>query len=90
MDCIEDDCADPVVNMGIDEIVVHAEYDEKSRNKINDIGLVRLWADVTYSDFIKPICLPSTLGLSRSEPPADLQSVGWGRTLQGKNIRSIK
>lgn len=84
LDCIEDDCADPLVNMGIDEVVSHENYDEKAKNRINDIGLVRLSADVTFSSFIKPICLPATLGMSRSFSNTDLQSAGWGRTLTGQ------
>lgn len=87
LDCLEpDDCADPVVNMGIDEVFSHEKYDEKAKNRINDIGLVRLWADVTFSSFIKPICLPSTLGMSRSFSNTELQSAGWGRTLTGQYL----
>lgn len=70
--------------MGVDAIIAHPGYDEKSRNRANDIGLVRLWADANYTDFVKPICLPSTLSLSRSDPSTGLHSVGWGRTLTGK------
>lgn len=80
-DCIEDDCADPVVNIGIDTQIAHPDYDDNRRNKANDIGLIRLSADVNYTFFIQPICLPSALNFSRSEPATRLNSAGWGRTL---------
>ncbi|KAG4080172.1 hypothetical protein HA402_008243 [Bradysia odoriphaga] len=83
-DCIKSDCADPVKNMGIEEIIAHPGYNERNRNKTNDIGLVRLAEDVSYSDFVKPICLPSTVGATRSAPMASLQVAGWGRTLESR------
>lgn len=53
-----------------------------SRNKANDIALVRLERDVVYTKYVQPICMPSTLGLGRSAPDAGLFASGWGRTLQ--------
>lgn len=80
-DCIKSDCADPVQNIGLEEKIPHPDFNDKNPNKTNDIGLVRLSEDVTYSDFVKPICLPSTLGARRSAPETSLQVAGWGRTL---------
>lgn len=75
--------------MGIEEIVAHPNYNERNRNKTNDIGLVRLSEDVSYSDFVKPICLPSTVGASRSAAMTSLQVAGWGRTLESKLSRCV-
>lgn len=83
-DCIETDCADPIKNIGIEETIVHPNYIPSSQNQLNDIGLVRLAEDVSYSDFIKPVCLPTTLGASRSEAMTSVQVAGWGRTLDSK------
>lgn len=83
-DCIKGDCADPVQNMGVEEKTAHPGYDEKSPNKLNDIGLVRLSSDATYSEFVKPICLPSIVGATRSAAQTSLQVAGWGRTLNSK------
>lgn len=80
-DCIKSDCADPVQNVGVEEKISHPDYNEKNPNRTNDIGLVRLSQDITYSDFVKPICLPSTVGAGRSAAMAYLQVAGWGRTL---------
>lgn len=83
-DCIKSDCADPVQNIGVEEKVPHPGFNDKNTNKSNDIGLVRLSEDATYSDFVKPICLPSIVGASRSAPMTTLQVAGWGRTLNSR------
>ncbi|KAJ6640940.1 Serine protease 7 [Pseudolycoriella hygida] len=83
-DCILGDCADPVMNVGVEEVIPHPGYNDKNPNRTNDIGLVRLAEDVTYTDFVKPICLPSTIGTSRSDVMAPLQVAGWGRTLSSR------
>lgn len=88
-DCIKSDCADPVQNMGVEEKVPHPGFNDRNPNKTNDIGLVRLSSDVSYSDFVRAICLPSILGASRSAPMTSLQVAGWGRTLNS-NVSCIR
>lgn len=89
-DCLEgncdcqnkpDDCNDPVLNVGIEEIISHQNYNTPRRR--NDIGLIRLNQDVTYTRYIKPMCLPSTLRASRSVPTTNVSVAGWGKTLDG-------
>jgi len=77
-------CADPVLNIGVEETIPHPSFNDKNANKSNDIGLVRLSEDVSYSQYVAPICLPSTLGASRSAPTTSLQVAGWGRTLDSR------
>lgn len=89
IDCIKNDCADPVQNIGVEEKIPHPGFNDKNPNKSNDIGLVRLSEEVSYSDFVKPICLPSIVGASRSETMATLQVSGWGRTLNSVWYSSI-
>lgn len=84
VDCVEGECSDPPQDIDVVEIVAHPNFDMASRNQANDIGLVRLAHDVAYSEFIQPVCLPSTLGLQRSAADAKLFASGWGRTLQAK------
>lgn len=88
IDCLGNNCADPVLYMGVEEVIPHEWYDERSKNRENDIGLVRMDGDVTYTDYIKPICLPTTVNSQRSAPSEKLWSAGWGRTLQS-NVFSI-
>lgn len=86
IDCLGNNCADPVLYMGVDEKIPHERYNERSKNRENDIGLVRLNADVTYTDYIKPICLPTTVNSPRGYPNERLVSAGWGRTLDSNAI----
>lgn len=85
IDCIKNDCNDPVVNMGIEEVIPHPEYDDSSPNKQNDIALIRLNGVVKYTDFIKPVCLPSVLSQRSSlRTGTNLIVSGWGRTLTSR------
>lgn len=67
--------------MGIEEKIPHQRYNERSKNRANDIGLVRLNGEVTYTDYIKPICLPTIVNSQRSFSNEKVFSAGWGRTL---------
>ncbi|XP_037951152.1 serine protease 7 [Teleopsis dalmanni] len=81
IDCIEDDCNNKVLELGIEEVTPHPQFDPNSEHRYNDIALIRLNADVTYTDFIKPVCLP----LTESRLPINVDELlvvaGWGRTL---------
>lgn len=72
VDCLENptgkECADPAVDVPVDERIAHEEYDPQDLNQYNDIALLRLTRDVrftglivffilTYSNFFKlPYC----------------------------------
>lgn len=73
-------CADQVVELGVEKIIVHQQYNDKSKNKHHDIALLRLNADVTYSKYIKPICLPVEDLNSGLIVGSKLTVSGWGRT----------
>lgn len=83
-DCVDEECSEPVIDSRVEHFIAHPQYNENARNKANDIGLVRLWADVKYSEFVRPICLPSVVKLGRSAADKLLLASGWGRTLRGK------
>ncbi|XP_022919636.1 phenoloxidase-activating factor 1-like [Onthophagus taurus] len=75
-------CADDPVNVGVSGTIPHPQYDDTSRDRLFDIGLVRLQRSVTYSDYIRPICLPSPN--ERATVGNFLTVVGWGRTETGR------
>uniref|UniRef100_A0A1W7R8M0 CLIP domain-containing serine protease n=2 Tax=Aedes albopictus TaxID=7160 RepID=A0A1W7R8M0_AEDAL len=84
IDCItldgEQICADPPIDVPVEEKVAHPEYNEKSMQ--NDIALLRLDRDIQRTDFIQPVCLPTTN--FKSSLAGDVNFVtGFGRTLQG-------
>ncbi|XP_055525728.1 CLIP domain-containing serine protease B9-like isoform X2 [Wyeomyia smithii] len=85
IDCIEQDneriCADPPLDVPIEEKLPHPEYNETT--KLNDIALLRLNRDIRYSDFVQPICLPHAE--FKQSAAGDIAFVtGFGRTLKGE------
>lgn len=82
LDCEDEYCADPYIDMAIDKLIVHEDYNNQPQTHWDDIALIRFDRDVTFSTFIRPICLPlddevrssNTTGLSVTE-------VGWSRTV---------
>ncbi|XP_059050732.1 phenoloxidase-activating enzyme-like [Achroia grisella] len=92
-DCVlvapgEEDCADPIVTIPIEDTIPHPEYDAITRK--NDIALIRLEQNAPYTDFIRPICLP-TSDITAS-PPSKLilEVAGWGAYNQTTRKSNIK
>ncbi|KFB44069.1 serine protease 14 [Anopheles sinensis] len=75
------ECYDPVIDMDIEKIVVHSGYDTQDKNHYNDIALIRLAREVSYSDTVKPICLPlSSTVINTNHVGLPSFAVGWGKT----------
>lgn len=83
----EQDCTDPHVDIGIEEVIPHEGYNEALTSKYNDIGLIRLAQDVVETEFIKAVCLPSVA--LRSATGSEVFVAGWGRTLTCMMIYSL-
>ncbi|KAF2358903.1 Serine proteases trypsin domain [Trinorchestia longiramus] len=68
---------------GVDTIYTHDLFD----NYQNDIALLHLDADVSYTTHIQPICLPDSTSL-REETFLGIKcvSVGWGMRLYGARL----
>lgn len=63
IDCVlnkngEKVCNNSPVDVPVEEIIVHEGYQPTSLNEHNDLALLRLSQSVTYTDFIRPVCLP--------------------------------
>ncbi|XP_055636345.1 CLIP domain-containing serine protease B4-like [Toxorhynchites rutilus septentrionalis] len=89
-DCIDGVCADVPVDVAIEQIIVHEEYNLRTPGQYNDIALIRLARNVSFSTYIKPICLP----VDSAERFRDIvgtvaSAAGWGRTETGRGS-SIK
>lgn len=52
-------CNDPPVDISIAEKIPHEGYNPTDQHHYNDIALLRLSRPAPYTDFIRPICLPS-------------------------------
>jgi hypothetical protein len=72
-------CNDPPVDIPIEKLIPHEQYDPTSLNQHNDIALLRLAQPVTYTIFIRPLCLPVESTLQNSDFVEQTLSVaGWG------------
>ncbi|KAL4240880.1 Enteropeptidase [Mactra antiquata] len=58
----------------IEHIVMHGLFNKT--NLIHDIALLVLQEDITYSEFVGPVCLPAKT-MSYQQP---CYSIGWGNT----------
>jgi len=80
-DCNEaGDCANPVEDIPISQVFEHENYVPLSPSKENDIAVIRLARKVSYSDFIRPICLPTGSLVNKNFEGVNLTAAGWGRT----------
>ena len=72
-------CNDPPIDVAIERKILHESYNAKDKSNRNDIGLLRLAESVTYSNFIRPICLPIDESLRNFNFVGKTLSVsGWG------------
>ncbi|XP_052121820.1 melanization protease 1-like [Frankliniella occidentalis] len=74
-------CAPPVVDVPIERVIQHPQYssDSKSPNYLkNDVALLRLRTPVTFTEAVKPICLPQTGG-AQVAPGKRAVVAGWGK-----------
>lgn len=80
-------CSDPVVDVTVEEKIVHESYEPNSKNQYNDIALLRLSRTVKYTDFIKPICLPLDNNLRSADlAGVELDVSGWGAIVEFQMI----
>jgi len=72
-------CNEAPVDVPIEQKIPHEQYDPQGANQHNDIALLRLSRDVTYTTYIRPICLPSEPRLKTNDFVKQTLSVaGWG------------
>lgn len=89
-DCVEVeaggmDCTDPIIIAPIEKTIPHPEYKPYDPQKSHDIALIRMKVSAPYTDFVRPICLP-TMDYTK-QPPEDFKFfvAGWGRYKQFEN-----
>lgn len=78
------ECADPVIDIPTSDFIVHENYDPNSN--YNDIALIRLARNVTFTDWVRPICLPFPQNVRNLNfDNSSLVVAGFGRTEHGMN-----
>uniref|UniRef100_A0A182S527 CLIP domain-containing serine protease n=1 Tax=Anopheles funestus TaxID=62324 RepID=A0A182S527_ANOFN len=81
IDCVQEDCADPVRDALISAYVVHPEYYKQNGADYNDIALLQLSESIEFTDFIRPICLPVAPESREANLTGKYATVaGWGQT----------
>ena len=67
------------VSIDVAQIVLHPNYDSDSSD--NDIALLKLASPVTFTDYIRPVCLAASD--SAFNNGTDSWVTGWGRINEG-------
>nr|XP_036675087.1 serine protease 7 [Drosophila suzukii] len=80
IDCIDGLCNQPVLEMGIEERIVHPQYDPANKDRVHDIALLRLDRPVLLNEYIQPVCLPLVSTRMAINTGELLVVSGWGRT----------
>ncbi|XP_062242553.1 ST14 transmembrane serine protease matriptase a [Platichthys flesus] len=75
----------PAVKMNLKQVISHPNYNEYTFD--NDIALMELASPVTYSDYIKPICLPAPQ--HDFKVGTEVWITGWGATREGGTAASV-
>lgn len=86
-----EDCNEPVVIIPIKKYAVHDHYLRKAKNRLNDIAIIQLAREAPYTDFIRPICLPTT-DITKSIPSNEYNFTigGWGSTENNSFHSNVK
>ncbi|CAB3225811.1 unnamed protein product [Arctia plantaginis] len=82
VDCVNGICSSNVIQLQVIEQIVHPDYDGRA----NDIAVLRLEAEAPYTDFIRPVCLPS----GELQPKITFAASGWGEIPRLGYYSSIK
>ncbi|KAJ0171703.1 hypothetical protein K1T71_012466 [Dendrolimus kikuchii] len=80
-DCVEAEtgslvCTEGEVKVQGERYIIHPEYDITSRK--NDIALIKLEENAPFTDFIRPICLPTVDVTLKPPEQTTLNVAGWG------------
>jgi len=74
-------CSEPPVNIPVVEQIAHEDYDPFSASQHHDIALLRLAREVSFTEYIKPICLPTSANLLNNVyTGTNVTVAGWGKT----------
>ncbi|XP_037078019.1 collagenase-like [Pollicipes pollicipes] len=63
----------------------HPQWGIHKYNREHDIGLIELSENITFTDYIQPICLPTVLELEDQYVNEEASIAGWGKTYQGQH-----
>ncbi|XP_045461316.1 CLIP domain-containing serine protease 2-like isoform X3 [Harmonia axyridis] len=80
----------PPIDVNIEEEIINEKYDPKDEDLKHDIALLRLVTKVSYTDYVRPICLPTLLEeRKKTYNGMTLTVAGWGQT-ENRSSSSVK
>uniref|UniRef100_A0A1Q3FIM0 CLIP domain-containing serine protease n=1 Tax=Culex tarsalis TaxID=7177 RepID=A0A1Q3FIM0_CULTA len=91
-----EDCTDGKQDVKPKRVIPHPEYSSSQFSQHHDLGLIQLERSVSFSDFIRHICLPPMAESVLTSPGTKYNVCGWGRTnffragLGGDSLSPIK
>ena len=74
-------CCDGAIDIDIEKIIDHPNYSRATLN--NDISILKLKTPITWSNKVRPVCLPSDA--SKSYAGVTGVASGWGRLSTGQS-----
>lgn len=87
-DCQNQMCSDAVLDVPINEVILHGDYRVDAVSHAHDIALVFLDHSVTPTKWIRPICLP-VKNIMDNYDNIDMNVAGWGHTSSLPNGKPI-
>ncbi|XP_031340691.1 phenoloxidase-activating factor 1-like [Photinus pyralis] len=91
-DCVQgtfgEECSDPTQYFLVEEQIAHPAYYAGAAE--HNVALLRLSNDVTYSEYIRPICLPRSSDRRELSTGRELTTTGWGTLRDGVTKTEIK
>ena len=83
-------CADKVTIVNVETALVYPGYDVRARPPANDVAILVLDTRVTFSRYIRPVCLPASSVANEDifGPDTELMITGWGNTKSPSYYRS--
>lgn len=82
------ECADPMVNVPVESIIVHPQYNPNDQT--NNIAIIRLNKSVSYTEWILPICLPKYLEFESQKATNVFMTVSGFGTLDKRSKNNAK
>ncbi|XP_017040017.1 spaetzle-processing enzyme [Drosophila ficusphila] len=73
-------CAPNHIDIEVEKHIIHEQYTPNSVDQRNDIALLRLKQSVTYTDYVRPICLPTGDLVRNNFVGYGMDVAGWGLT----------
>ncbi|CAB3225806.1 unnamed protein product [Arctia plantaginis] len=84
------DCTDGTIRIPIEKAIPHPEYNPNSVSRRHDIALIRMNRLAPFTEFIRPICLPTMDFTLTADSSYNLTTSGWGAVSARARSSAVK